>query len=329
MRVHDLAVGQVGEWLVWSHLVATSDGDLHVFLPLEDRGIDGIIHRISTDSYARVQVKERDWHRSHGIVVGVRAEELADDQATLVAVHLDLEGVALGRTVLVIPVPEFRRLAHRYEMADGAILYEAEVLLPPRADSIWHPWCCDIAEMGERLLPGAATGAILAAPLAPTPAPAQDAAKRLGARAEMELLRRATDCDALNVFKAHPDLEPNEYVMYNTQTRTVRGVQVKAVSLQAGASEADVSVYRPALRPSATTWFVVLLADAGSSDFLPECAVIPSDVVLGVLRDSSRGHGNEGRFEVTRGVTGRLAEWRVPLASLGDRLSSLPLRPES
>jgi hypothetical protein len=36
-RLHHLAVGQVAEWQVWSRLVATSGGDLHIFLPIEDR----------------------------------------------------------------------------------------------------------------------------------------------------------------------------------------------------------------------------------------------------------------------------------------------------
>ena len=54
-HLHNLAVGQVAEWMVWTRLVTTSGGDLHVFLPLDDRGVDGIVHRISTDTYARLQ----------------------------------------------------------------------------------------------------------------------------------------------------------------------------------------------------------------------------------------------------------------------------------
>jgi hypothetical protein len=57
--------------------------------------------------------------------------------------------------------------------------------------------------------------------------------------------------------------------------------------------------------------------------------VIPSDVVSKLLHDGGRGHGSDGRFEVSRGVTGRLAQWGVPLASLGDRLGALPMRPAS
>jgi hypothetical protein len=52
-RTYALSVGQIAEWLVWTQLVATSFGDLHVFLPLKDEGVDGIVHRISTDDYAR------------------------------------------------------------------------------------------------------------------------------------------------------------------------------------------------------------------------------------------------------------------------------------
>src|SRR5438094_865002 len=40
------AVGQAGEFLVWAAMVTQSGGGLHVFLPLLDRGIDGLIHRL-------------------------------------------------------------------------------------------------------------------------------------------------------------------------------------------------------------------------------------------------------------------------------------------
>ena len=78
VRVRNLSVGQVAEWLMWTRLVATSGGDLHVFLPLDDRGVDGIVHRISTDGFARVQVKGRSLHRYRGIEIQVRADELVE-----------------------------------------------------------------------------------------------------------------------------------------------------------------------------------------------------------------------------------------------------------
>src|SRR5665213_107354 len=105
VRVRNLSVGQVAEWLVCTRLVATSGGDLYVFLPLDDRGVDGIAHRISTDGFARVQVKGRSGHRYRGIEIQVRADELVDDRAVVVAVEVDLPNVQLGEYALVADVP--------------------------------------------------------------------------------------------------------------------------------------------------------------------------------------------------------------------------------
>jgi hypothetical protein len=313
-RVRNLATGQVAEWLVWTRLVAASGGDLHVFLPLDDRGIDGIVHRISTDQYARVQVKGRTQHPRGGIAIQVPAGELADDRAVLVAVDVDLASATMSEHVLVIDAPAFRALAQRNVTRSGEVLYEVEMMLPPPADSPWAPWCVTSGQLGERLLPSEAAPNVLAAP--------RDwiAARRLGYRAETELLRRAADSDALNVFKAFPDLEPNEYLLCNTGTREIAGIQVKSVTFPPGLNEAQVSVYRPALRPSPHTWFVVFLEDAVSDTFLPECAVIPSAVVAELLAGAD---ATNGKLWVTRGVTGRLAPWRVSRATLGLRLAEL------
>jgi hypothetical protein len=309
----DLAAGQVAEWQVWSRLVATSGGDLHVFLPLDDRGIDGIVHRISTDAYARVQVKGRGNYRHGAIQLLVPEDELADDRATLVAVSLDLAEPELGGRALVIEAPAFKELARRYAHPSGVRYYvELRFAAPPPP---WAPWIVPLDEMGERLLPAGPEPA-----LAPVALPVDRvAAKRMGYRAEMELLRRAADCSTLNVFKAHPDLEPNEYLVYELESRGVVGIQVKSASFSPGARKATVSVYRMALRPSPHTWFVVFLAEHGSSEFLPDCAVIPSMVVA----ESLAGSRMEGKLSVARGFTGRLAPWRLPLAELGRRLADV------
>ncbi|HWF57707.1 MAG TPA: hypothetical protein VG520_05095, partial [Candidatus Dormibacteraeota bacterium] len=310
----NLATGQVAEWLVWTRLVASSGGDLHVFLPLDDRGIDGIVHRISTDEYARVQVKGRTQHPRGGIAVQVPAGELADDRTVLVAVDVDLASAAMSEHVLAVNAPAFRELAQRNVTRWGEVLYEAEMMLPPPPHSPWAPWCVTVEELGERLLASAVTPSVAAEP--------HDwiAARRLGYRAEMELLRRAADSDALNVFKAFPDLEPNEYLLYNTSTREIAGIQVKSVTFPPGLNEAQVSVYRPALRPSPRTWFVVFLEDTAADTFLPDCAVIASIVVGELLAGGDRSNG---KLWVTRGVTGRLAPWRVPVTSLGRHLAEL------
>ena len=48
-----LASGQVAEFKVWAELVRQSMGGLHVFLPLRDVGIDGVLHRCKTACTSR------------------------------------------------------------------------------------------------------------------------------------------------------------------------------------------------------------------------------------------------------------------------------------
>src|SRR5438094_6489241 len=59
LRAQALATGQVAEFKVWAELVRQSIGRLHVFLPLRDVGIDGVLHRLDDGAYIAVQVKSR------------------------------------------------------------------------------------------------------------------------------------------------------------------------------------------------------------------------------------------------------------------------------
>lgn len=313
-RARASAWGQLGEWLVWCELVASSDGDLHVFLPLRDEGIDGIIHRISTDQYAPVQVKSA--LRNHGgINVRVPEQEVQDDRAFLVAVERALGNTGLGPDGFVVPMDEFRRLAGRFRLGNVWV-YDAHLSLAPRFESPWSRWCIHVEAMADRLLPaserqGAPTVEALPADW--------EAAGHLGFRGEMELLRRAADCDRLNVFKAFPDLEPNEYVMYDLVSRGILGIQVKAIAFAATGSPATLNVYRPALRPSPRTWFVLFASSEGASSFMDQCLVMPSTFVALHLSGDER----HGVLDVPQGFRGRLAQWRVPTADLGVRLAEV------
>jgi hypothetical protein len=53
-------VGQLVEWDVWVELVVRSEGRLHVFLPMLDRGIDALVHRLDDELWIPVQVKGQD-----------------------------------------------------------------------------------------------------------------------------------------------------------------------------------------------------------------------------------------------------------------------------
>jgi hypothetical protein len=51
------APGQALEFEIWSDLIKQSQGALHVFLPLLDRGLDAVLHRLTDGRYIPVQVK--------------------------------------------------------------------------------------------------------------------------------------------------------------------------------------------------------------------------------------------------------------------------------
>src|SRR5258708_23589427 len=43
--------GQALEFEIWSDLIKQSKGALHVFLPLLDRGLDAVLHRLTDGQY--------------------------------------------------------------------------------------------------------------------------------------------------------------------------------------------------------------------------------------------------------------------------------------
>jgi hypothetical protein len=112
-REEALASGQVFEFRVWAALIEQSRGQLHVFLPLSDRGIDGLIHRLSDGAYIPVQAKGRSIIRNGELQLIVRAETVADDSVLLVS-GLIVDG-GLGPAMLAVPAANFRRLTELSE----------------------------------------------------------------------------------------------------------------------------------------------------------------------------------------------------------------------
>ena len=105
-----LAAGQVVEFKVWAELVRQTIGGLHIFLPLRDMGIDGVVHRLADGAYLPLQVKGRTSLTEAGQVhITVTAGSLTDDQALVVATLVDSD--RLGHFVLAVDEATFRSLA--------------------------------------------------------------------------------------------------------------------------------------------------------------------------------------------------------------------------
>src|SRR5579872_3207436 len=98
------ASGQVFEFRLWALLTEQSRGLLHVFLPLADRGIDALVHRLTDDVYIPIQAKGRSVLVDGEVHLVVWAESLRDDNALIVSGLLTEGG--LGPTMLVVPEGE-------------------------------------------------------------------------------------------------------------------------------------------------------------------------------------------------------------------------------
>ena len=104
------ACGQVFEFRLWAELTDQSRGQLHVFLPLTDRGVDGLVHSMADGSYTPVQAKARSRLIDGEVHLNIVAESVIHDDVVIVG-GLVADG-GLGPTLLVVPAPEFRRLAY-------------------------------------------------------------------------------------------------------------------------------------------------------------------------------------------------------------------------
>jgi hypothetical protein len=301
------ASGQVFEFRLWALLTEQSRGQLHVFLPLTDRGIDALVHRLPDGTYSRVQAKSRSTLMDGEVHLVVWASALLDDEALLVA-GLVVEG-GLGPTMLVVPVREFKRLAD-LTSADGAPVYSTGFGMKPRSDSRWLPWLVPAESLVERF--GIAPAAPAVAEVAEVrPTWRSD----LGFLGEAEVARLLAEDSGLNLFRPFPDLETSELAVLHLESRRVLGIQVKTVGVDAAHPSPSVTVLASSFRPSPTTVIVVLAWLREQSRFHEQCLVIPSEELHLIAKpNQSRGHLE---FDWHPGSTeGQLNEFRHRLAEL-------------
>ena len=127
-------VGQVVEWEVWVDLVVQSEGRLHVFLPMLDRGVDALVHRLDDELWIPVQVKGRSTLRNGSLQITVPVGSMVHPEAIVIGAFL--EDDHLGPVVLVITEREFRRLAVKGTRLGVAAL-AAQVPMVPGRRSRW------------------------------------------------------------------------------------------------------------------------------------------------------------------------------------------------
>jgi hypothetical protein len=313
-----LAAGQVAEFKVWSELVRQSGGGLHVFLPLRDMGIDGVLHRRADGAYFPIQVKGRQsLTPARQVHITVTASSLVDDDALLIATLV--EGDRLGDRVLVVDEASFRRLAV-HDMVAGREFLTAAFSMEPTSRSRWAPFLVSRDRLSERF--GGSAGETYL--VARTEEAGVDRGQ-VGFLGEAEVVRRLAESATLNLFRPFPDLETVEVLARDVNSRRFLGLQVKTSSWDESHLENRVYVRRSSFGVSPTTYLCVLGWDRSRSVFEDTCLLIPSGDVAGLARV-------EGEFlvlELQPGSTHhrRLDAYRVPLATLAGSVQARIAQP--
>jgi hypothetical protein len=320
-----LAAGQVAEFKVWAELVRQSLGGLHMFLPLRDLGIDGVVHRIADGSYVAVQVKARTELTPAGQVhITVTASSLMDDQALVLATLVD--GEQLGLFVLVVDEATFRSLA-AHDVVEGREYLTAAFGLYEGGRSRWAPYLVARERLAERFGAaglaggGRAEGGLTEGVRAEDrPALGVDRGRE-GFLGEAEVIRRLAEAESLNLFRPFPDLETVEVLARHVLTRRFLGLQVKTVGWDKAHVENRVYVRRSSFRPAASTFISVLGWNRDSARFEDECLLIPSEELADVARVESEWM----MLELEPGGVRhrRLDRYRASLLTLGQTVESM------
>jgi hypothetical protein len=302
------ASGQVFEFRLWAALTEQSRGGLHVFLPLTDRGIDSLVHRLSDGTYFRVQAKGRSSLVDGEVHLVVWAVGLVDDDALLVS-GLVVDG-GLGPTMLVVPVRDFKRLAARTS-ADGEAVYSTGFGMRPRSDSRWLPYLVPAEQLVERFGVAVAKVEFAGEPTTSRPSWRSD----LGFLGESEVTRLLAEESDLNLFRSFPDLETAELAVLHLESRRVLGLQIKTVGIDSERPSATVAVLESSFRPAPATFFVVLAWLREEGRFHHWCLVMPSEDLRSIATEDAYGH-LKFEFHPDSPREGPLDSFRVQLEKL-------------
>jgi hypothetical protein len=310
------SVGQAMEFRIWTMLIEQSGGALHVFLPLLDRGLDGVIHRLSDGEYIPVQVKSRGSTVDSMVEIVIRGDSLVDDRALIIAGLHTAED--LGPTLLVIDEATFKRMA-AHDFSNGKDFYSAAFSMRANKGTHWRPYLVSRDRLAERLLGGPAPPEV--AQIEPTPKmdPSERHNTWLGFLGEQELIRRLAENPRLDLFRPFPDLEMVEVLARNNATGGFVGIQVKtAMPLEWG--EAHFRVRKATFLPAPTTYLAGLAWLPATNTFVDECLLVPTMDLTSAAIDTDDHWVLD--FHPHSPEKTRLDNYRVRLSDLASRVET-------
>ncbi len=308
------AIGQTGEFLVWANLIAQSGGGLHVFLPMLDRGIDGVVHRLADGAYLALQVKTKTFVESSETPISVYENHLFTDDQLIVGVCL--EGDRLSPYALVADGSTFKKKAAR--MVDrGRTMLVADMPVRPIPG---HKWSEDLVPVEQLASQLGADSATLVAPASATLEPSPDVDRIIGFWGELEVCRLLASLEDCGLFRPFPDSEIAEVVIRRLAGGATLGLQVKTIQLAHPHDYGHVLVNRASFVGAPSTLLVALAWVLPDRRFHPTCLVIPSEDVPSIAGTS--GPYFELHFRPDgSSEPSRLDRYRLPLESLAEAIS--------
>jgi len=297
-------------------LIEQSRGALHVFLPLLDRGLDGIIHGLTDGEYIPVQVKSRGSTVGGMVEIVIRGDSLVDDRALIIAGLHTAED--LGPTLLVVDEATFKRMA-AHDFSEGKDFYSAAFSMRANKGSHWRPFLVPRDHLAERLLGGPPPPDLAWKEPTPEMDPSERHNSWLGFLGEQEVIRRLAENPRLDLFRPFPDLEMVEVLARDNTTGGFAGIQVKtAVPLEWG--EAHFRVRKATFVPAPTTYLVGLVWLPDSGTFVDECLLVPTMDLASVAIDAEDHWVLD--FHPHSPEKTRLDSYRVPLSQLASRVQA-------
>jgi hypothetical protein len=278
-----------------------------------DRGLDGVIHRLSDGQYLALQVKGKTAFTATEAPITVYEKHLFTDDQLVVGVHLD--GDRLGPFALVLDAATFKKKAARI-VDRGRVSLVADMPIRPIPGHKWSEDLVPLEGLAKRL------GFVAPAPLEAIPAEVvSDEDRVFGFWGEQEVCRRLGMLEECAVFRPFPDNETAEVLVRRLATGATVGIQVKTGHVNEPSGRCQIVTQRSSFVPASTTFVVVLAWVLPESRFHEMCLVIPTEVLPSLA--ATDGAYYEIHFRPAgSSMPSRLDRYRVPLESLAEALST-------